>query len=391
MKKIIFGLQTMVMGGVEKELISILRHLDTKEWDITLVLMYIIDQTVVDMVPDYVKVINLNIDKEYYCSDTITACRLRLKQGKIREALSLITKKTLRIGQTGSNVNIKEIPTIDGHFDTAVCFHMHSPLMVRYIAEKISAGKKIVWIHNDFSTSGYRPDKIINYLSRYDNIIGVSSQITEEFRVLCPQLYSKTKIVYNALDRDEIEAKSEEDIDSDFMKIIRNRLFLLTVGRMEEQKGYDTALKTALHLKSKGLSFLWAFIGDGSKMSEIQKQIVEYGLENEISIFGRKDNPYPFMKLCDIYVQPSRHEGYCLTVIEAKLLGKVIVCTDFTGVREQINDGKNGIIVSRDNPEVLANAIISINKNKEKQLLFRSILNSERQSYTGFNNIISNL
>lgn len=391
MKKIIFGLQTMVMGGVEKELISILRHLDTKEWDITLVLMYIIDQTVVDMIPDYVKVINLNIDKEYYCSDTITACRLRLKKGKIREALTLITKKTLRIGQTGSNVNIKEIPTIDDHFDTAVCFHMHSPLMVRYIAEKISACKKIAWIHNDFSTSGYRPDKISNHLSIYDNIIGVSSQITEEFRELCPQLSSKTKIVYNALDRDEIEAKSEEAIDSDFMKILKNRLFLLTVGRMEEQKGYDTALKTALLLKSKGLSFLWGFIGDGSKMSEIQKQIVEYGLENEILIFGRRDNPYPFMKQCDIYVQPSRHEGYCLTVIEAKLLGKVIVCTDFTGVREQINDGKNGIIVSRDNPEVLANAIISINKNKEKQLLFRSILNSERQSYTGFNNIISNL
>ena len=391
MKKIIFGLQTMVMGGVEKELISILRHLDTKEWDITLVLMYIIDQTVVDMIPDYVKVINLNIDKEYYCSDTITACRLRLKKGKIREALTLITKKTLRIGQTGSNVNIKEIPTIDDHFDTAVCFHMHSPLMVRYIAEKISACKKIVWIHNDFLTSGYRPDKISNHLSIYDNIIGVSSQITEEFRELCPQLSSKTKIVYNALDRDEIEAKSEEAIDSDFMKILKNRLFLLTVGRMEEQKGYDTALKTALLLKSKGLSFLWAFIGDGSKMSEIQNQIAECGLENEIFILGRKDNPYPFMKQCDIYVQPSRHEGYCLTVIEAKLLEKVIVCTDFTGVREQINDGKNGIIVSRDNPEVLADAIICINDDKVKQVLFRSVLNSEKNSYTGFNNIISNL
>lgn len=391
MKKIIFGLQTMVMGGVEKELISILRHLDTREWDITLVLMYIIDQTVVDMVPDHVKVINLNIDKEYYCSDTITACRLRLKQGKIREALTLIAKKALRIGQTGSNVNIKEIPTIDDHFDTAVCFHMHSPLMVRYIAEKISACKKIVWIHNDFLTSGYRPDKISNHLSIYDNIIGVSSQITEEFRELCPQLSSKTKIVYNALDRDEIEAKSEEAIDSDFMKILKNRLFLLTVGRMEEQKGYDTALKTALLLKSKGLSFLWAFIGDGSKMSEIQNQIAECGLENEIFILGRKDNPYPFMKQCDIYVQPSRHEGYCLTVIEAKLLEKVIVCTDFTGVREQINDGKNGIIVSRDNPEVLADAIICINDDKVKQVLFRSVLNSEKNSYTGFNNIISNL
>lgn len=390
MKKILFGLQTMVMGGVEKELISILRHLDTKEWDITLVLMYIIDQTIIAMVPDYVKIINLNIDKEYYCSNTITACCFRLKQGKIGEALTLISKKILRIGQTGSNVNIKEIPSIDRQFDTAVCFHMHSPLMVRYIAERISASKKIVWIHNDFRISGYRPDRIVGYLSLYDNIIGVSSKITEEFNTLCPELAPKAKVVYNSLDKDEIKSLSTEGLAPEFLKETGGRVFLLTVGRMEEQKAYDIAVLAASVLKARGMDFRWAFIGDGTKMSEIRKMVVDSGLQDEILMLGRKDNPYPFMKLCDIYVQPSRHEGYCLTVTEAKLLERPIVSTDFAGAREQINDGQNGIIVELNNPEALANAIIDLAHDKMKQVLFKSVLNSENQSYKGFSGIISN-
>lgn len=390
MKKILFGLQTMVMGGVEKELISILRHLDTKEWEITLALMYIIDQTIIDMVPDYVKIINLNIDKEYYCSNTITACRFRLKQGKIGEALTLISKKILRIGQTGSNVNIKEIPSIDGHFDTAVCFHMHSPLMVRYIAERISASKKIAWIHNDFRISGYRPDRIVGYLSLYDNIIGVSSKITEEFNTLCPGLASKAKVVYNSLDKDEIKSLSTEGLAPEFLKETEGRVFLLTVGRMEEQKAYDIAVLAASVLKARGMDFRWAFIGDGTKMSEIRKMVVDSGLQDEILMLGRKDNPYPFMRLCDIYVQPSRHEGYCLTVTEAKLLERPIVSTDFAGAREQINDGQNGIIVEHNNPEALANAIIDLAHDKMKQVFFKSVLNSENMSYKGFSDIISN-
>lgn len=388
MKRVIFGLQTMVMGGVEKELIAILKHLDPKEYDVTVLLMYISDQSVIDMIPSNVRVINLNIDRNYYCSDTVTASLLRLRRGKLYEAASLMTKKLLGIGQTGSNTSLNELQNIEDSFDVAVCYHLHSPLMVKYMAEKVKAKKRLAWIHNDFSTSGYRVDRIKKYLSAYDEIIGVSTKITEEFNELCPQLASKTKVIYNALDRDEIIHKANELTDLSGADQDKNKLILLTVGRLEEQKGYDTAVKAAQLLNAKNIDFTWYVIGDGSKKDEIKTLISKSGLEDRFVLLGRKNNPYPYIKACNIYVQPSRHEGYPLTVLEAKILEKPIVCTDFAGANEQIKNSVNGIIVPVDDYKALADSIIRLNDNKDMQRLFVSELKRSNASDNGFSKII---
>ncbi|MEH7226818.1 glycosyltransferase, partial [Bacillus sp. JJ1566] len=60
---------------------------------------------------------------------------------------------------------------------------------------------------------------------------------------------------------------------------------------------------------------------------------------------GTDPNPYPYINQCDIYVQPSRHEGFCITLAEAKCLRKPIVSTNFTGAKEQINNRIDGLIV----------------------------------------------
>jgi len=389
MKKILFGLQTMVMGGVEKELIAILKHLNPNEWDVTLVLMYVQDRSVVDMIPPEVKVINLNIDRAYYCSDTLTMAKLRWQGKRYGEAASLLIKKALQIGQTGSNVCIDDIPGISGTFDTAVCFHIHSPLMVRYIADKVSAKTKLAWIHNDFTTSGYRVDKIKDYLSAYNRVIGVSAKITNEFMRLCPSLASKTKVVYNALDSKEIQAKAKEHIDISVATRIKGKFVLLTVGRLEEQKGYDIAIEAANVINREGIDFIWCVIGDGSKKTEIQSLISEYGLEERFMLLGRKDNPYSYMNLCDIYVQPSRHEGYPLTVLEAKILAKPIVCTNFAGADEQIKNGVNGLIVPLNDSVAVADAIINLFNNYDRQRLFASVLFQENVFNQGFSEITS--
>ena len=67
--------------------------------------------------------------------------------------------------------------------------------------------------------------------------------------------------------------------------------------------------------------------------------------DNNFVFLGIKDNPYVYMRQCDIYVQPSRFEGYCTTTNEARILGCPIVTTDVSGAREQIQDGKTGLIV----------------------------------------------
>ena len=80
---------------------------------------------------------------------------------------------------------------------------------------------------------------------------------------------------------------------------------------------------------------------------------------------GEKDNPYPYMNACDIYIQPSRTEGFCTTTREAKILCKPVVTFDVGGMREQFSDKVNGIIIEREDTKALAQAIFSLAKNPE--------------------------
>ena len=378
----------MVMGGVEKELITVLKELDPSEFETTVLVMYEQDASIMEKIPSWVKVINLNIDRNFYCADTITVAKQRIKKGKIFDAFSLIVKKLFKIGQTGSNVNIEDIPSLDEQYDTAVCYHIHSPLTVKYIAKKVKAKKKVGWIHNDFATSGYRADKIKKHLNCYDLFVAVSEKIKLEFLDLCPAYTSKTKTVYNVLNQKEIIDKSLEPIEEDCFSNNPNGLSLLTVGRLESQKGYDIAIQVAKILKMRGMDFSWCFIGGGSLETEINKQILDFDLFDNVKLLGRKENPYNYMKNCDIYIQPSRHEGYCLTVYEARILAKPIVVTNFAGASEQITNGVNGVIVPCNDIEKIANAIMDLANNPKQMLEFSRALVDERKHIQGFDEIL---
>ena len=83
----------------------------------------------------------------------------------------------------------------------------------------------------------------------------------------------------------------------------------------------------------------------------IRSKITEAGMENHVIILGKKSNPYPYIKACDIYVQPSRYEGNSVTVREAQILCKPVVVTDYSTVRNQVRNGEDGVIVPMDNSE----------------------------------------
>jgi glycosyltransferase involved in cell wall biosynthesis len=97
----------------------------------------------------------------------------------------------------------------------------------------------------------------------------------------------------------------------------------------------------------------------------LKQQIVESNIEKNVILLGQKNNPYPYMKMCDIYVQPSRHEGYGITILEAKILEKVIVASNIEPIKEQIIDGETGILVIPE-AENFADAIISLMVDKDK-------------------------
>lgn len=344
MRKILFCLQTMVRGGVEKELITVLKKMDPKHFQCEVLLLYIQNPEVVSEIPDWVKVTTLNIDSNYYCGSTASMVKARLKHGEIPEAITLMGKRVFGLGTSHSNQSLDGIPQMEENYDVAVCYHIHSPLMLKYVATKVNAAKKIGWIHNDFSQSGYSVQRLKKYLSAYHEIIAVSETVKKEFLDRCPEYGEITSVVHNVLDEDEIQKKSL-DIPENDTYFSDNRVKILTVGRFTPQKGFDLAIEICRLLREQNANFGWYMIGWGPEEDKYRAMIERYELRDCVTILGERKNPYPYIDQCDVYVQPSRHEAYCMTILEAISLRKPIVCANFAGADEQIRNGETGWIV----------------------------------------------
>ena len=366
MKKILFCLQTMVVGGVEKELITIMKKFDTTKYEISLLLLYKQDEEILKTIPNNIKVYCLDIDKNYYCSGLSTLVKSRLKKEKVFEPISLLLKKVFRIGATSANVNIEDMPNFDMAFDYAVCYHMHSPIMLRYVAKKVNAKTKIAWIHNDFTNTGYNIKAYEKCLETYDKIIAVSTKLKDEFISILPKLKEKTKVVFNIVDSEEIISKANiiSGVEGSFLS--DNKIKFLTVGRFATQKGFDIAIEVCKILVDKGIDISWYAIGYGDLENTLKELVKKHNLQNNFIILGKKENPYPYMKNCDVYVQPSRHEGYAITICEAKALKKFIIATNFAGIQDQIQDGYNGIILQSFDAMEIANQIQQLLANNQK-------------------------
>lgn len=119
---------------------------------------------------------------------------------------------------------------------------------------------------------------------------------------------------------------------------------LLTVGRISIEKGQREALKALKIMTENGINVYWYFVGDGKDKNYCEKKAKELGIAHRAIFVGNKANPYVYMRTCDVYVQPSRHEGFCLTLAEALCFEMPIVVTDFTGAREQLRNRTNSIV-----------------------------------------------
>lgn len=124
---------------------------------------------------------------------------------------------------------------------------------------------------------------------------------------------------------------------------------LLSVGRFSEAKNYDNVPDICRRMVETGVEVKWFIIGFGGDEQLIRDKITEAGMQEHVIILGKRNNPYPYIKACDIYVQPSRYEGKSVTVREAQMLCKPVVVTNYPTASSQIRNGIDGIIVPMDN------------------------------------------
>lgn len=350
MKKIAFFVQWMLCGGVENTLITLSEELTKRGNNVTIYV--IVDKgEFIDKIPDNVLLKKIPMDEKIRKDIPVGGMKVSTRDCVERKDYTQATKFLIKYVARKSkfaelNINFNKIPKLNEKYDIAVNYHMHSPFLVRYLAEKVEAKTKYTWIHNDFTTTGYNIVKLREYLECVDDFFAVAQNLAEEFKIQLPEYSKKTQVALNIVPVDKILTKSKEFYPKEFEKV--KELKILTVGCLEERKGYDIAIEVCEKLAKEGLKFQWFVLGDGSEKKKLHEEIRKRGVQEYFHFLGTRMNPYPYFGHCDIYVQTSRHEGYVTTVSEAKIFNKPILTTDVSGAREQIEDGKNGSIVSID-------------------------------------------
>jgi glycosyltransferase involved in cell wall biosynthesis len=337
----------MIMGGVEKALISMLELMPKDEYDVT-ILVVENGGELINNIPCHVNV------KCVYGNEVKTLKRIfdYIKNLMIFSAIRFgwyfIQARKAKTAFEQQILHSKMLPVLKSEFDLAIAFHIPASFPVIYVVKNLKAKKKIAWIHNDVSETEYRKTVPLyeKFYRCYDKIFCVSQNARNNFEEMFPSLKPITSVFYNILDEDKINllSKEGEGYTDNF-----NCTRILTVGRYSYSKGQDIIPLVLSKLIDEGLKNIrWYCLGEGETRKNLEKLIKKYKLENHLFLLGNKSNPYTYIKDCDIYVQPSRHEGYCITIAEARALKKPIVSTNSVGAREQIENGKDGIIVEFD-------------------------------------------
>ena len=192
--------------------------------------------------------------------------------------------------------------------------------------------------------------------------------------------------IYDIINPDVIRSLAQSP-ENDLPVSKKGEITIVTVGRLTKPKNHLLAVDAAKILKDRGLDFRWYFVGEGDEMrSAIEERIAVKGLQNNVFLLGLKENPYPFMTKADIYVQTSSFEGFGMTIAEAKILHRPIVCTNFDIVHDQIIDHQNGLIADMA-PNSVADRIIELYQDEElRQHLISSL--KEETNNTSFTEVV---
>ena len=325
MKKVLFGITSLTLGGAERVLVDVANEL-SKSCEVTIFTIYSKGELEKQLEP------NVKLKALY---DTSYANLTRLQKYIIPIKILLQKNRIYR-------------KYIKKDYDVEIAF-LEGPI-TRLFSSKNEKTNKIAWIHNDISLvfgQGIKSrlkrkiDKSI--YSKYKTLVFVSEDNKKSFEKTYPELKNNVeeKVIYNYIDKESIIKKSKEIQSVDFNS---KGINFVTVARLVEQKAIDRLIK--VHSKLIKNHFLHNFyvIGDGPERKKLENLVKEYNVVDTFHLLGKMENPYPYIKNADYFCLLSNFEGYGMVIEEAKVLEKPIIITD-TAAREAIKDYSNSLIL----------------------------------------------
>ena len=369
-KKIFIAMHYLEIGGAEASLIGLLHSFDYSKYEVDLFL-YAHRGELMRYIP---KEVHLLPEEKKYAQLEIPIVEV-VKQGSLDIALARLwgkykytryARKNKVTEGSGIFQYIQDavmsfLPSLKkyGTYDLAISFLTPH----RIVLDKVSAKKKIAWIHTDYSTIQVNVEKELPVWNQYDYIASISNEVTKAFLKTFPSLKDKIVLIENILSKDLVTSRAAKEKIT-FPKD-EYRYNFLTIGRFCHPKNMDNIPSICRFVREAGVNAYWYLIGYGDE-ELIRQKIAEANMTDYVQILGKKENPYPYIKACDFYIQPSRYEGKSVTVREAQMLGKSVIITDYPTAKSQITDGLDGVIVPLDN-EFCAKGIVDFIKDKKKQ------------------------
>lgn len=372
-KKLLFVIDSLHSGGAEKSLVSLLSILDYKRFDID-ILLFNKEGLYLPLVPEQVKILEIPEYFRYKLKDK-NKINFKMELARLRNSLYIRNpyyKRKYHGAQITCKNILKNLSKQPIKYDVAIAYSQGLPTY--YVAEKVESYRKLCWINTDYKKAGYNPNFDKKYYKKYNYMVAVSEKNKEVLESVYPEFRDKIRVIYDTISSELVKKMANEGQGyEDKFEGIR----ILTIGRHVHLKGYDMAIDAAKLLKASGVNFRWYSIGEGVLTNDLKKQVKEKGLEDNFIFLGTYTNPYPFIKGCDIYCQPSRFEGFGMAIAEAKILQKPIIATNFDIIYDQIEDKKNGLIVNMNSKDLYI-GINEILNNKNLIKIINKNLNNER-------------
>lgn len=368
-KKLIFIAEALWIGGIETALVNLLNRLDYDRYDVTCLILRDCQDMACRITPKCRLIVSdrqhpATFPDAYRYKRMYNLMEEPQHASKLRRGIWHILRLLLRAPEARRYAAYVKKQLNGEHFDTAV---IYSDRTAETAVRAVSADRFLMFYHHGamrreyHDTYGYK---------KADKIIAVSEKLAERLRLYRPQYRDQIIAVNNLIDTAGVREKSLESLEAVFSKDCFN---IVSCGRLSPAKGMDIAIAACARLVQNGYTDIhWWIVGGGPEEASLRAQIHVLGMEGYVTLLGMQSNPYPYIAQADLYVQPSRFEGYCGTILEARLLAVPILATR-NAAEEQIVNDETGSLCDP-NAASIADAAALLYREPERRQAFRDAL-----------------
>ena len=358
MKKIIFNINSLIMGGQEKIAIEYLKLLsDLKKYEILL----LIDEDNGEKGNYFLKDIPKDIKYKFIINQTLMNKVNKCRELRRNNLLYKILYNYYLCKRKKERKKIKNILKNE-KYDYFIDFTGELPI-------EVTDERVFSWSH--LSLKNIKKKKLpeaLEKIKRVNKFIVLTDEMKEEGIELFPECKDKFIRIYNFFDIEKIKKDSiDNSVLTEREKELLKEEYFFACCRLDKQKDIDTLIEAYRILKDKYKIKEKLYIaGEGVEEKRLNLLVKKYGLENDILFLGLQRNPYIWMKNSRIFLHSSFREGLPTVIIEALITNGLVISSDCpTGPREILENGKSGLLFPVGNEEKLVEEILKVLNNEE--------------------------